>query len=98
MIPDGNPNLPIPTNITDDTKPHQPYIIGTPRGSGGSARTMEVTHIEYYDEKGNLLFEEPMIFSCLWALRDTLVENYVHYQVMGRFVIDEIQVVELRKI
>lgn len=53
---------------------------------------------EYYDERGKLLFSEPMLLSRLWTIGDDLIENYIHYQVVGRFILDKVQIVEVREI
>jgi hypothetical protein len=53
---------------------------------------------EYYDERGTLLFSEPMILSRLWAIGNSLVDDYIHYLVIGRFVLDDVQIVEVRRI
>lgn len=57
-----------------------------------------ITHIIYQDAVGRVIYEEPMIFSRLYAAGQDLVINYIRYTVLAVVVEGDTQKVTIRRL
>lgn len=55
----------------------------------------KIDTVHYRDEFGNLIFEESMIFSKLFAIGDEIIQDKIAYKVTRVAVVDNIQHVNM---
>jgi hypothetical protein len=58
----------------------------------------DVRKIAYYNADGRLLWQEPMIFRCLWAIEQTFVRNSITFLVLNCTVEGDVQKVVVKRL